>query len=79
MIEYLSEMVKNQTANVKQAIWLADNFQLNREIGELEVIVPFLQGYLMQFQENYEKTQVNSRFLTKFYHFCRVNLKKCPK
>ena len=60
MIEYLSEMVKNQTANVKQAIWFADNFQLNREIGELEVIVPFLQGYLMQFQENYNKTQVNS-------------------
>ena len=59
MIEYLSEMVKNQTANVKQAIWFADNFQLNREIGELEVIVPFLQGYLMQFQENYNKTQVN--------------------
>jgi len=62
MIEYLSEIIKTQTANVKQANWFPDNLQLNREVQSLEIIVPFLEGYLMQFQENYKKTQVNSLF-----------------
>lgn len=57
--EYLSEKIKEQTANIKQSISFA-NFQVNNEIEQLEIIGDFLQSYFVEFQENYIKTQVNS-------------------